>query len=119
MRLEVVRSALNRLIDGNPGLLVSPACPTLRKGFAGGYQYRLIKSSNGAQTHETPNKNTFSHPHDALQYLLLGGGEFSVVLNRQRRDARAKGPRIAKGIDFNPYERRGTFDVYAKRSWEK
>ena len=85
LRREVVVSALNRLIDGLPGLIVSPKCMTLRKGFAGGYHFKFIRSGNGTQTHETPAKNAFSHPHDALQYLLLGGGEHNVVLHRPRR----------------------------------
>lgn len=90
MRLEVVRAALNRLVDGNPGILVSPRCKTLRKGFTGGYHYKLLRSGDGTQTQETPNKNAYSHPHDALQYLLLGGGEQNVILNKdQRRKSRA------------------------------
>lgn len=80
LRKEVVVNALNRLIDGDAGLLVSPSCPVLRKGFNGGYHYRLIRSgTTGMGYHETPAKNEYSHPHDALQYLLLGGGEADVL----------------------------------------
>src|SRR5262249_4866952 len=75
MRLEGVRGALNRMIDGKPGFVLSPRCAALRKGFSGGYHYKAIRSALGQQHHETPNKNQYSHPHDALQYLLLGGGE--------------------------------------------
>lgn len=100
MRLEVVKGALNRLVDGNPGILISPKCQFLRKGFSGGYQYKLLRSGDGTQTHETPNKNQYSHPHDALQYMLLGGGEESVVLNKMRRRDFHKGPIIAKGRDY-------------------
>lgn len=81
-RLEVVISVLNRNVDGYPAFQLSPKCTTLRKGFVSGYHFKLIKSGNGTQTHETPNKNEFSHPHDALQYLLLGSGELASVLNR-------------------------------------
>ena len=28
---------------------------------------------------------TLDHPHDALQYLMLGGGEGRVVLRREQR----------------------------------
>jgi hypothetical protein len=31
-----VAGTLSRLVDGKPGLTVSPACKVLRKGFAGG-----------------------------------------------------------------------------------
>lgn len=99
MRLEVVRGALNRMVDGQPGLLVSPKAIALRKGFTGGYHYASVRTGNGTQFHETPKKNQYSHPHDALQYLLLGGGEHNVVMNKTRRQSR-KGERMARDIDY-------------------
>lgn len=56
------------LIDGNPGLLVSPKCKTLRKGFQGGYQYRRLQVSGDRYT-DKPDKNQYSHIHDAMQYV--------------------------------------------------
>jgi hypothetical protein len=100
MRLEVVKAALNRLVDGSPGLSVSPRCKDVRKGFTGGYHYKLVKSGDGTQSYETPNKNQYSHPHDALQYLLLGGGEGDVVLGKSKKAQRSQGPRLAKGMDY-------------------
>ena len=47
----------------------------LRKGFAGGYHYRRLKVAGDERYHDEPNKNGFSHVHDALQYALSGGGE--------------------------------------------
>ena len=47
----------------------------LRKGFAGGYHYRRLKVAGDERYHDEPNKNEFSHVHDALQYALSGGGE--------------------------------------------
>jgi hypothetical protein len=87
MRREVVVAALNRMIDGRPGFTLSPKCPVLRKGFSGGYHYRPIRASiTGRAYDEKPLKNEYSHPHDALQYLMLGGGDADVVMNRVRRD---------------------------------
>lgn len=100
IRREVVISALNRLVDGNPGILISPKCQMIRKGFAGGYHYQLSKSGNGAIVSEIPKKNLYSHPHDALQYLLLGGGEESVVMNRKKYN-RTEVTRMCKDIDYN------------------
>lgn len=102
MRLEVVSAALNRMIDGKPGFVLSPRCAMLRKGFAGGYHFRPVRSGSGTTYHETPAKNAYSHPHDALQYLLLGGGEHDVVLNRSRQRS-GRGPRFAAGIDYNVF----------------
>jgi hypothetical protein len=94
MRLEVVKGALQRMVDGKPAFIVSPKCKTIRKGFNGSYHYKLIKGGDGTRTHNVPDKNSYSHPHDALQYLLLGGGETGVVLNK-------------KGIQNDPYKRFG------------
>jgi hypothetical protein len=106
MRREVAVAALNRMIDGKPGFLLSPKCPMLRKGFAGGYHYRAIRASiTGRQYDEKPQKNEYSHPHDALQYLLLGGGDADLVMNRVRRQRAANDnrPRMAKNLDYNVF----------------
>lgn len=101
VRKECVVGALNRLVDGEPGLTCSKKCRILRKGFSSGYHYKLLVSGDGTQTHETPAKNRYSHPHDALQYLLLGGGEHNVVMGKAARakDSRSK---MAEGHDYSP-----------------
>jgi hypothetical protein len=104
VRQEAVITALSRLIDGNPGFLLSPKCRKLRKGFTGGYHFKSIRTGNGTQYHDTPNKNEYSHPNDALQYLLLGGGEFDAVFNRVKKRARSGAPaQVAKDVDYNPF----------------
>jgi hypothetical protein len=102
MRLEVVKAALNRAIDGKPGFILSPKCAMLRKGFSGGYHYKLLRSGDGTQSHSEPNKNQYSHPHDALQYLLLGAGEANVVLNKEKRSQNRQ--RFAKGMDYKVFK---------------
>jgi len=80
IRLEVVRAALGRLIDGQPGFLVSPKCGVLREAMNGRYHYRKLRTAETeAEYREEPHKNSYSHPADALQYLLLGGGEAQVI----------------------------------------
>jgi hypothetical protein len=74
----------------------------LRKGFAGGYCRKFVKASGGAQLHEQPAKNAFSHLHDALQYLLLGGGEHDVVMQRVKRSRRDR-PQFALGRDDSAF----------------
>lgn len=104
IRIEAVIGALNRLVDGFPGLCCSRRAKTIRKGFSSGYHYKLIQSGDGTQTHSEPNKNKYSHPHDAVQYLLTGGGEHNVVMGRANRDKRRLPPKTAEGADYNPLD---------------
>lgn len=88
-RLEAVRAPLTRLIDGEPGLLLCPnGCPVIRQGFNATYRYRRRKPDEESY-HEEPEKNEASHPHDALQYLLAGGGEHEAVMDRNTERGRA------------------------------
>jgi hypothetical protein len=69
-RLESVRKPLNTLRSGKPQFQISPRCTVLRKGFLGRYQYRRVKVAGSAERyHDEPEKNEYSHPHDALQYV--------------------------------------------------
>jgi hypothetical protein len=99
LRIESVSAALNRMVDGRPGFMLSPACGTLRKGFAGGYHFQAVKAGNGQTFHETPRKNQYSHVHDALQYGILGLGGADPVLNRDPA-RRANRSRMAKDVDY-------------------
>jgi hypothetical protein len=74
LRIESVETTLGRLIEGKSGFLLDYRCINLKKGFNGGYHYRRLQTS-GDRYDERPNKNRYSHVHDALQYLLLGAGE--------------------------------------------
>lgn len=83
-RLDCVKMVLNRTIDGQPGLLLSPACRVLRKGFNSGYKFVKVASSNSkVLISDEPDKNEYSHPHDALQYLLCGAGEYQAAMGRK------------------------------------
>jgi hypothetical protein len=97
-RREAVAGALSRLIDGRAGLLVSPACKVLRKGFQGGYHFRRLKLRSDERFHDTADKNGFSHVHDALQYALSGGGEARALTHPRPGSARP----IVAAAGFNP-----------------
>jgi hypothetical protein len=75
-RIEAVKWFLTRLTDGQPTFQLSPSCRVLRKGFNGGYKFRRLQVAGEERYTEKPDKNDFSHPHDALQYaaLRLRGG---------------------------------------------
>ena len=84
LRIEAVAAPLNRMVDGQPGFLIDQRCKETIKGFEGGYQYRRIQVS-GERYDDKPDKNRFSHIHDALQYLMLGAGEGREVLGNSRQ----------------------------------
>jgi hypothetical protein len=84
IRQDAVSQMLVHMIDGRlPGLFVSSACPDLRKGFASHYRFVKVRSDLGDGYAFRPQKNEWSHVHDALQYLCLGRrGKEAVIGNR-------------------------------------
>ena len=52
------------------GLLIDPSCVRLINGFMGGYHYKEIGAGTGIYQ-DKPDKNRFSHIHDALQYAMV------------------------------------------------
>lgn len=75
-RREAVAYFLNRMSNGEPGMLVGQKCPVLRKGFLGRYCFKRVTSAVRGESYAgEPLKDEFSHPHDAAQYIaarLLG-----------------------------------------------
>ena len=65
-RLRSVRKFLERNVKGEPALLVDPSCVMVIGGFDGGYHYAF---NNSGQLREKPEKNLYSHPADAIQYV--------------------------------------------------
>ena len=45
---------------------------------------KTFKVTGDERYHDKPDKNSFSHPHDALQYLLSGAGEGRALLGKER-----------------------------------
>lgn len=70
LRLGSVRKGLLTLADGRPMMMIDPKCKMLRKGFNGAYQYRRMQVSTERYL-ETPDKTMVSHPHDALQAVMV------------------------------------------------
>jgi hypothetical protein len=88
VRIEAVEQILDRMTDGGPSMQLSPTCKNLIAGFEGGYRYRRLGTS-GDHYDLKADKNRFSHPHDALQYAILGGGEGRRVLTGSMKPAKA------------------------------
>jgi hypothetical protein len=70
-RREAVAAFLSMMAGGRAGFIVDPSCTTIIEGFEGGYSYKKMKATDGARYSPAPEKNKYSHPHDALQYLCL------------------------------------------------
>ena len=101
LRLESVSSPLNRMVEGQSGLLIDPRCRNIIKGFEGGYQYRRLQVS-GERFDDKPEKNHYSHIHDALQYLMLGAGEGRQVMHNMN---------ITKGA----FQAKREYDVFTRQ----
>jgi len=93
MRIEAVDSILSRMIDGMPGVLISPNCRILISGLEGKYQYKRRRTADGVKYDPKPDKNHYSHICEAFQYAALGAGEGSRLLqsNRPRGQANTRG----------------------------
>jgi len=71
-RQEAVKRYLTKMVaDGQPGFLVSPDAKYTRKGFLGGYHLRRVQVTGWDHYRDVPDKNEYSHAHDALQYVAL------------------------------------------------
>lgn len=91
LRWTAVAECLRRrLSNGKAGLVICRPCKMLRSGFLGKYSYRKMATAaafGGESYAETVDKsNPYSHPHDALQYMVYGAthqggaGAFDVGL---------------------------------------
>jgi hypothetical protein len=78
-RIAAVEDVLRRLVNGEPAILIHPDCKILRAACISKYQYRKLKLSGDERYTESPDKiSPYADIADALQYLLLGGGEGRV-----------------------------------------
>lgn len=103
-RLEIVRDLLVNNVAGRPGLILSPACRFLRRGFNNGYVIVRVARSNGTGLwKDEPLKNDFSHVQDALQYLVAGLNKRGSVLDEMDRRAAAK--RAAANVKYTGFAR--------------
>lgn len=89
LRIDAVTGELNRFIDGQtPRLLISRHCRMLIQGFASKYRFKKRKDNSGATYEPVPEKNDWSHPHDGLQYGVLGYRGRNAVVRQSAGPAR-------------------------------
>ena len=68
-RLEAVKRRLSKTVKGKPRMIIDPRCRRLIDGFSGGYRY--AERGNTTTFTEKPEKNVYSHIHDAAQYVAM------------------------------------------------
>lgn len=72
LRWESVRKPLSTITRGGSQLVLDPKCKRLRKGFQGRYQFKRLKIAGAEERfNSVADKNEYSHPHDALQYVAV------------------------------------------------
>lgn len=98
VRSEAVASTLTRFIDGEPGFLIHPQCKVTRKGMQGGYAYKRVAVAGEERFRDMPDKNRFSHPCEALQYCVMGGGEGEAVIAKPANSGEAERFRRMRGL---------------------
>ncbi len=84
VRRDAVGELLGRLTDDAAAArfrVDRVACPVLVSGMAGQFAYPRLQTSD-ERYGDRPMKNRYSHVCDALQYLVLGGGEGRVLFQR-------------------------------------
>lgn len=109
LRHDAVRYYLGLRIDGNtPGLLIDPGCRKIVGGFAA--HYKLTKKASGSETDNLAvAKNEYSHPHDALQYWLLGHrGRYAMISEAAKQAGRTGNVvpirgNVVRPADFNVF----------------
>lgn len=82
IRREAVAQPMLRMVDGEPGFLIHPDCKMARKGLQGAYRYKRVMVTGDERFHDKPDKNQYSHPCEAGQYLNLAFGEGAAVVRR-------------------------------------
>lgn len=89
IRISCVEDALKR---GH--LIVSDACKMLCDGFNGKYCYRKMRAMSGdgmERYDDKPDKNEWSHIHDACQYLCLAAFKGATDYSRTSHDISSSG----------------------------
>lgn len=86
-RIQAVERLLTQQLEGKAMLLIDPSCEMLIKGFKSGYRYKIKK--NGEQE-DRPEKNSYSHVHDACQYgaAVIDMNVRGHALQTQRREVK-------------------------------
>ena len=83
-RIQAVERLLLMQIEGKAMYLIDPSCEMLIKGFRYGYRYKMRKNGD---LEDRPEKNQYSHIHDANQYAdsVIDMGVRGVAMQSGKR----------------------------------
>ena len=99
IRIGAVGQCMKRLDSvGEIGFIIGPKAPIVRKACAGGYKYRRVKVSGDERYMDQPDKNRYSHPADALQYMAIGMGEGTALISSEASNKPLDYSHSSKGI---------------------
>lgn len=89
VRRTAISTVLKRMTGGTPDFIVSrQGCPVFTAGMAGAWVYKRVRGA-GEMFEDEPSKNRYSHPCEAGEYALQGGGEARASLGRKEGAAAA------------------------------
>lgn len=89
-RREAAAGFMTKMVDGQPAYRISTRCKMLRRGYLGGYRYRRVQVVGEERYTDTPEKNQFSHPHDAHQYAAMHAAGSYQLTSQASREQIAK-----------------------------
>lgn len=99
IRIGAVSAPMKRLDSaGNPGFVIGPNAVIVRKACAGGYKYKRLQVTGEERFTDVPDKNRYSHPADALQYMMIGMGEGTALISSEDSGKKLDYGHSTKGV---------------------
>ncbi len=95
---QIRRSAMSSVLMRRNGFRINFSCITLKVGMGGGYHYPKIKGTG--MFSDRPRKNLYSHVCEALENMILGGGEGEALLTPSERPRPAPSPVVRHKVQL-------------------
>lgn len=95
IRREALAKFMTKIIDGQPGFIISPSCKVARIGLAGGFKYKKVRSEIEGSVRPRRDKNAYSHPVEAGEYMMMGAGEGHALIAGERAEKKV----VERGVN--------------------
>lgn len=80
MRHEAINDLFSQIRDGIPVIRINPDCRMIRAGAQGGYYFKRLPGTSSLKNE--PEKNSYSHPCEAVEYAVIAGGAGRKMVGR-------------------------------------